>query len=79
MCVVSNPVHCRVGNYGVWEQVVPVFNGSVASFRKVSIASLMIVSDELFDYKWNPGFSNKDFRKKLKTGCKIVLKAVENL
>src|SRR3990172_4946549 len=37
---------------------------SVASFRKVSIASLMIVSDELFDYKWNPGFSNRDFRKK---------------
>jgi len=52
---------------------------SIADFRKVSFASLMVVSDELFDYKWNPGFSNKEFKKNLKSGCRVVLKTMENL
>jgi len=52
---------------------------SVAAFRKISFASLMVVSDELHEHKWNPGFSGKEFKGSLKTGCRIVLDAVENI
>ena len=52
---------------------------SVAAFRKIPFASLMIVSDELFDCRWNPGFSSQVFRKSLKAGCRTVLKVAENL
>ena len=52
---------------------------SVAAFRKISFASLMVVSDELHEYKWNPGFSSKEFKSNLKTGCRIVLDAMESL
>lgn len=52
---------------------------SVAAFRKISFASLMIVSDELFSLKWKPGFGSKEFKRNLKTACRVVLKAMENL
>ena len=52
---------------------------SVAAFRKIFFASLMVVSDELYEHKWNPGFSGKEFKGNLKTGCRIVLDAVENI
>jgi len=31
---------------------------TVAIFRSISLAGVFVVSDELFDMKWNPGFSN---------------------
>ena len=52
---------------------------SVTSFRKIAFASLMIVSDELFDQRWNPGFSSQEFKKSLKSGCRTILKVAENL
>jgi len=36
---------------------------TVAHYRKVSLAAVLIVSDELHQNKWLPGFSKKEFEK----------------
>ena len=35
----------------------------VAAYRKVRLAGLLVVSDELFTLKWRPGFSTSRFKK----------------
>jgi nucleoside phosphorylase len=35
---------------------------SVAFFRKIDFAALLLVSDEVWDVNWNPGFSRGEFR-----------------
>lgn len=35
---------------------------SVATFRGIEFAAVMVVSDELWGSKWKPGFREKDFR-----------------
>ena len=37
---------------------------AVASFRKVKLAAVYLVSDELWSGTWKPGFRTKDFKKK---------------
>jgi purine-nucleoside phosphorylase len=37
---------------------------AAAAFRKVELAAVMLVSDELWSGRWNPGFRTKDFKKK---------------
>ena len=39
---------------------------AVAAFRKVELTAVLLVSDELWSGKWNPGFRAKDFKKKSK-------------
>lgn len=36
---------------------------TVSSFRGVSLAGLLVVSDELFDLKWRPGFSSEALKR----------------
>ncbi len=35
---------------------------AVAGFRKISLGALLVVSDELFQMKWHPGFKHRRFR-----------------
>jgi uridine phosphorylase len=37
---------------------------TVATFRKVKLAAVMLVSDELWHTDWQPGFQSKKFRRK---------------
>lgn len=37
---------------------------TVAAFRKVEMAAVLIVSDELWHHSWRPGYRNRDFKKK---------------
>ena len=39
---------------------------AAAAFRKVELTAVLLVSDELWSGKWNPGFRAKDFKKKSK-------------
>lgn len=45
---------------------------SVASFRSVDIASALVVSDEVSDYKWHTGFNGKAFKKSCSNVCGVV-------
>ncbi len=35
---------------------------SVAAFREVEFAAILVVSDEIWGKSWRPGFSNKEFK-----------------
>ena len=37
---------------------------AAAAFRKVELTAVLLVSDELWQEKWNPGFHTKEFKKK---------------
>ena len=37
---------------------------AAAAFRSVELTAVMLVSDELWSGRWNPGFRTKDFKKK---------------
>ena len=46
---------------------------AVSLFRSVQLAALLVVSDELFELKWHPGFSNSLFKKKSRRAAKLLL------
>jgi uridine phosphorylase len=46
---------------------------TVALFRSVSVAALLVVSDELFDLKWKPGFSDPLLDKRARAAAEILL------
>ena len=37
---------------------------AAAAFRKIELTAVLLVSDELWSGKWNPGFRTKGFKKK---------------
>jgi uridine phosphorylase len=45
---------------------------TLALYRSVSVAGLLVVSDELFDLKWKPGFSHPSLKKASQTSCEIL-------
>ncbi len=47
---------------------------SVASFRKVKFAAVMLISDEIWAEKWSTGFSKKTFRDKSRLVIELILK-----
>ena len=47
---------------------------TVAIYRSVSMAGLLVVSDELFDLKWRPGFSNPLLKKNSRVAGQILLR-----
>ncbi len=49
---------------------------TVAAFRRIQAAGLLVVSDELSDYHWRPGFSLPAFRAARETACRAVLDMV---
>ncbi len=52
---------------------------AVSSFRSVQLAALLVVSDELFELKWNPGFSNTQLKKGSRAAAELLLEVHEQL
>jgi len=49
---------------------------AVANFRKIDFASLFLVSDELWQDDWRPGFGGKVFKRKSKAQIKQLLNVI---
>jgi uridine phosphorylase len=47
---------------------------NVAAFRKIDFGAVLIVSDELWSTKWNPGFKNKHFQNRRRLVQQCLLK-----
>jgi purine-nucleoside phosphorylase len=45
---------------------------TVANFRRVEIAGVLVVSDELSSLKWRPGFKDQRFAQGRRTICRMV-------
>jgi len=46
---------------------------SVAGFREIQAAGILVVSDELSDYQWRPGFKSPAFKKAREQVCQAAL------
>jgi purine-nucleoside phosphorylase len=46
---------------------------TVAGFREMAAAGILVVSDELSDYEWRPGFSTPAFKTARETACRAAL------
>lgn len=46
---------------------------AVAAFRQIEFASLFLVSDELYQDRWLPGYTRNDFREKSKMLVRLLL------
>lgn len=51
---------------------------SVACFRNIEFAAVLIVSDELWGATWHPGFSSEVFRDTKKKALDVVLAGIDN-
>lgn len=60
----------RDGILGVDMEVSALF--TVASFRKVYIGALLVVSDELGSLRWKPGFSSRKFNRSRKMAAGVI-------
>jgi purine-nucleoside phosphorylase len=45
----------------------------VAEYRKVRLAGLLVVSDELFTLKWRPGFRKSRFKQACRLASETLL------
>jgi purine-nucleoside phosphorylase len=45
----------------------------VAAYRKVRLVGLLVVSDELFTLKWQPGFGSTSFKRSCNQACQTLL------
>jgi purine-nucleoside phosphorylase len=51
---------------------------SVANFRDMDAAGILVVSDEISSYQWRPGFSKPAFKAARETACKAALTIAKN-
>ncbi|MDA8136964.1 MAG: nucleoside phosphorylase [Desulfobacteraceae bacterium] len=47
---------------------------SVAEYRKIRLAALLVVSDSVAAPVWDPGFRNKNFKQARKAACDAILR-----
>jgi len=52
---------------------------TLAIYRSVKLAALLVVSDELFDVKWRTGFADPNFKKRSHLAADLVLGLVSSL
>ena len=52
---------------------------SVARFREVDLAGLLVVSDELSSMSWRPGFKQQQFIQSRQSVCRLVKEFIDNL
>jgi uridine phosphorylase len=45
----------------------------VAAYRKARLVGLLVVSDELFTLKWQPGFGSTGFKRSCNQACQTIL------
>ncbi len=62
------------GVLGVEMEMSALF--TVALYRSVAMAGLLVVSDELFDLKWTPGFSNPALKRGSRLAAEILLSII---
>jgi uridine phosphorylase len=55
---------------GVEMEISALF--TVAKFRGVDLAAMVVVSDELASFKWRPGFKMDKFKHGRKTACTVI-------
>ena len=60
----------RLDAVGVEMEISALF--TVAKFRKVDLAAIVVVSDELASFKWRPGFKTDIFKHGRKAACTVV-------
>jgi purine-nucleoside phosphorylase len=46
---------------------------TVAAFREMEAAGVLVVSDELSDYTWRPGFNTPEFKRARERACRAAL------
>jgi uridine phosphorylase len=51
---------------------------TVALYRSVKLSGLLIVSDELFSLKWNPGFGADTLKKRTREASRVLLDIFRN-
>lgn len=51
---------------------------TLAIYRSVSFAGLLVVSDELFDLTWRPGFKNPRFKEACRSAGEAVLRVIDS-
>lgn len=52
---------------------------SVAHFRQVELCAMLVVSDEISSFKWQPGFKDPRFISGQQTACRMVKESCEQL
>ncbi|MFC1534530.1 nucleoside phosphorylase [Thermodesulfobacteriota bacterium] len=52
---------------------------TLSVYRRVKLTGLLTVSDELYDLKWNPGFSNPKLKAASRLAAELVLEIIESL
>jgi purine-nucleoside phosphorylase len=52
---------------------------SAARFRGVDLVGILVVSDELSDLEWRPGFRQKRFMQGRKTACRLIAELIDGL
>jgi len=52
---------------------------TLAIYRSVKLAALLVVSDELFDLNWRRGFSDPKFKKRSHLAADLLLGLVPSL
>jgi len=67
----------KMGLGGVDMEMSALF--TVAIFRKVELGGVLVISDELFNLKWKPGFSSQEFKSAWGTALEIILRTASSL
>lgn len=67
----------RRGAIGVEMEISALF--TVAEFRGVEIAALVIVGDELTTSRWHPGFKTDAFKQARETACRIIIESCHKM
>ncbi|MBW1649799.1 MAG: nucleoside phosphorylase [Deltaproteobacteria bacterium] len=52
---------------------------STGKFKNIKVCSLLTVSDELYTFKWKPGFTDNNFISARKTACEFACELASNL
>ncbi len=52
---------------------------TVAIFRRIEFAALMLVSDELWQKEWRPGFSTPAFRRRSQEMSGVIMAAIQSM
>ena len=52
---------------------------TIALYRSIAIAGLLVVSDEIFDFRWRPGFSNPLVKRNSHAAGKVLLSLANSL
>ena len=52
---------------------------TIALYRSIAMAGLLVVSDEIFDFRWRPGFSNPLVKKNSHAAGKVLLSLANSL